>query len=528
MPLNPATLFQILAALAVSWGRMGAALLLSIAFAVVVGVAAGVNPLLEKIIIPVLDLLQSIPILSFFPLALYAFTIIHPIIGPELAALFLIFTSQAWNIAFGVYESMRVLPGELVEASRALGLGSTRKLLSLYLPAAFPKIVDNIPASWSNGLYFLVASEIITLGERQVTLFGIGSLSASFIASGRFLELGVSIVSVAAAVILTNAFFFLPLMRLSERYRFEYTAAEVPRVWMEKPIRPLVHAVQDLFSRLTLPGYRAFSKAFQSLSERLRTRLTHIWITLAVAGIAVAFYFLAFTRGAPNIQALMEGFERLGFSVFPMLGFSVARVLTAILLALGWTLPLALLVHSRRRLESIVIPFLQVGSSIPATLLAPLVMTLSADFGLPLEFGAVIIILLGIQWYLFFLIYGGLRAVPLEEEEVCAVFRIRGLRKLRHLYLPRLFPSLVTGLIVAMGGGWNTLIIAERLVIDGEIWEVEGPGIGKEISLAVSIGDVPLLVAATIWMAVFIVILNRFLWRRLYEVAVETVGGKVP
>ena len=515
--LDAPTLIQILLGLMASWLRMSIALLISITFSLVVGIAAGISRILERIIIPVLDILQSIPILSFFPLALYSFTILHPVLGPELAAIFLIFTSQVWNIAFGVYEAVKVMPGELLEVSRALNLGAGRRFLNLYLPVTFPRIAANLPASWANGLYFLVASEIISVGGMKVRLFGIGSVSAGFIISGRYLELLVSIIAVAAAVLLTNATVFLPLIRMSERYRMEEIPVEVPRVWLDRVFKPL----KDVFSHAYLPGHRELASAFSGISSRMGEVRRYLWPLIGVIALTVAFYLTPLLYDISLGAGMMaEGFVRLGVDVLAMLGFSVLRVVAAILLTLLWVTPLTIIIHSRRTLESIVVPILQVGASIPATLVAPLIMDLVSSYGASIELGALIIIVLGIQWYLFFIIYGGVKSIPGEEMMLCDALRIKGLGRFRHLYFPRIFPSLVTGLIVAMGGGWNTLIIAERLEVEGRVWQVDAPGIGKTISMAISLGDLPLLASSTIAMASFIVILNRLLWRRLHGIAV--------
>jgi len=516
-----AEVIEIIAALGVSWARMSIALLLSILFSLAVGIFAGVNKTAEKILIPALDVLQSIPILSFFPLALYAFIALHPVIGPELAAIFLIFTSQVWNIAFGVYESVKLLPAEILEASESLGFGWGRKLRSLYIPAAFPKIASNLPASWANGLYFLVACEIITIGEARWKLFGIGTLSTEFILAGRLLEFLVSLGAVMLAVILMNLLFFIPLMRLGERYKFQETAAEVPRVWIEKIAKPLGEVAKTLSPRFKLPKKRIPEKLSTHLGKYSKLAAIIVLISISVA----AFYGLASTSSLEAFIALIRGFEKLGIiTPLIMISFSLMRVAAAIAIALVWVIPVAILIYEKKFLEKILIPSFQVLASLPATILLPLIVKIILDLRLPSEIGAIALILLGTQWYLLFFITGAMRNIPKEEEELCRLLRIEGLNKFKHLYLPRILPSLIMGCLVAMGGGWNTLVVAERIVLDHFVWQVENPGIGKALSEAVSIGDMGLLTAATIWMAGFIVILNRLVWRRLYEKAIQTIG----
>jgi len=522
--ISPLTLIQIILALSISWIRMTIALGLSIFFSIIVGVLAAINDYAEKIIIPTLDILQSIPILSFFPLALYAFMGLHPLIGPEIAAIFLIFTSQVWNIAFGVYESVRLLPRDLLDTSKSLGFGSIQRFIGLYLPASFPKIAANIPASWSNGLYFLAACEIISMGEKEVKLFGIGSLSADYILAGRYLEFWIGMIFVIVVVILTSILIFIPLMRLSERYRFEAYMGEVPRVWIERVTRPFGEAIRSAFMEASIPGYGRLSSIMESLVERVRAYKIHAITIILIISSAALLYYIPTVDYVSSSKLLLSGFQRLGvIKPLTMIGFSLLRVLVAISIAMAWAMPLSILIYEVRWLEKVAIPLLQVFASLPSSLLVPFIMRFVSDLNLPMEIGGVLIIVLGVQWYLFYFIYGAMRNVPSGEVEVCRLLRIRGLRLVKHLYLPRSLPSIIMGLMVAMGGGWNTLIIAERLSLDGHVWEVENPGIGKEISLAVSMNDQALLAAATIWMAGFVVLMNRLFWRRLHEMVVEKV-----
>ncbi len=521
-------ILEILAALGYSWARMSISLILSILFSLCVGILAGVNRFAEKIIIPILDVLQSIPILSFFPLALYVFISIHPIIGPEIAAIFLIFTSQAWNIAFGVYEAVKLLPSEIVEASRSLGLGPLRRLRDLYIPAAFPKIAANVPASWANGLYFLVACEIITIGESKWKLFGIGTISTEFMLSGKLPQFWISLAAVLVAVIFMNLALFIPLMRLSERYKFEAYAAEVPRVWIERVTKPIGDLFGKFFAGRGIPCGKSASRLTAYLLSIIKRNKLAVSVLAAATCIALSIYGLVSVNAWAYLEVVISGFGRLGLiDPLVMIGFSMLRVALAIVIGLAWVIPVSVLIYERRGLEKILIPAFQVLASLPATLLIPLIVKLVLDAKLPLETGAITLILLGTQWYLFFFISSAMRGIPREEEEVCKLLRIRGFKKFRHLYLPRILPSLVMGCLVAMGGGWNTLVVAERIVLDHFIWQVENPGIGKALSEAVTGGDLGLLVAATIWMAGFIAILNKLFWRRLYQKATEIVGVTV-
>ncbi|MCS7126570.1 MAG: ABC transporter permease subunit [Aigarchaeota archaeon] len=501
---------------------MSIALIISTIFSIIVGIAAAVNKTLEKIIIPILDILQSIPILGFFPVALYAFIALHPIIGAEIATIFLIFTSQAWNITFGVYESIKIIPMENLEVVNLLRFDIFKRMRYLYIPASFPKIFANLPSSWANGLYFLVACEIITIGEAEYKLFGIGSLTVELITSRMIYEAIIALLTVAVLVILMNLLVFIPLIRISARYRFETYATEIPHAWFEKILRPFSVPVK------IIPRRPRFSEHWE-ISTRIRTLIISMGRykrPVTILAVVMAIVILACTFNIDNLVyvslMLFNGFQRLGvIEPLTMLGYSLLRVFTALLITLGWTIPLSIILYEKNTLEKILLPAFQVLASFPATLLIPFIMNFIMETKLMKEFGALIIILLGTQWYLLFSLRGALSIIPREEEELSRLLRMSRMEKLWYLYLPRMSPSMVTGCIVTVGGAWNTLVIAERTVLDHIVWEVENPGIGKMLNLATYLGDIELLIASTIWMALFIVLLNRFFWRRIYEIVVR-------
>lgn len=522
--MDAAILITILSAIGYSWIRMVIALIASIIFSIIIGIAAAVSKTLEKLIIPTLDILQSIPILGFFPIALYAFVIIHPIMGVEISAIFLIFTSQVWNICFGVYEAIRVIPSETLEAINFLRLNFFERMKHLYIPASIPKISANLPSSWANGLYFLVACEIITIGEAEYRLFGIGSLTVELMASGMIFESTLALSLVLLFVVLMNLLVFTPMIRVSMRYRFETYATAVPHAWFERLIKPLTLPIRIIAYRPRFSEHWKISMELRNLLILMEKHKTLTWMLIAFTILSILSTSVRFENLIGFPRLIFNGFSRLGFvKPITMLGYSLGRVLVATLITLGWTIPAAILLYEKKALEKILLPAFQAIASFPATLLIPFIMNLTIVSGLPKELGALIIILLGTQWYMLFSLRGALTMIPREEEELFRILQISGLRKLLYLYLPRMTSSMITGCIITVGGGWNALVIAERAVLDNMVWEVENPGIGKMMSVATSLGDIELLIATTVWMALFIVILNRLLWRRLYEMAIRRV-----
>ncbi|HIQ29566.1 MAG TPA: ABC transporter permease subunit [Candidatus Caldiarchaeum subterraneum] len=508
------------AAVGVSWLRMAAALFLSVGFSLLVGGVAALNKRAEKIIIPLLDVLQSIPILGFFPLALYGFYTLSPAIGAEAAAIFLIFTSQVWNLTFAVYESIKVIPAEFIETSKALGLSPWARATKLYIPSTLPRIFVGFVSSWSNGLYFLVASEIIDFGELDVKLFGLGSTMASFASAGNVTGMAVTLAVLVAAIILTDLFVFLPLIHYSGRFKFEATAVE------DSPIIPLssVFKGRKLVGRL--PRIRFPSPEFMLpriplgwLTKRVRFVKTLLY-ALAITLLAYLIFLLPLLREIP-LQKLLYGFLERIYTIGPYniildVAFSLARVATAVLFAVAWSIPLAIYLATNRRAALFTIPIIQVAASIPATITYPIFASLLQGYD---ELRTFILIIMGMQWYVFFAAYAGMRRVPSEEREVLELYNIRGLAGLKVLYLPRGIPSIISGCIAATGGAWNTLVVAERMKIGGVVAGVKTPGLGKAISVATEMGDIYSLALLVAVMVIVIISINKVFWRKLYELA---------
>ena len=513
------------AAVSISWFRMSVALLLSLAFSFTIGGLAGVNKNAERIIIPILDILQSIPILGFFPIAIYALYMVSPVIGPELAAIFLIFTSQVWNITFAVYESIRMVPTDLVEASKAMGMGRLERVFRIYIPATLPRVFQNIPPSWSNGLYFLVASEILNFGQLQVRLFGLGSLMAQFASSGNFYGMTITLAVLILAVIATNLLVFLPLMHYGERFRFETAARETRTVWVSRITRRL-GIVSERLSKVEVrrPGianYPELHRALSGITRRIAIRRSIAQLFLfAMLAYIISLIWLSWGKGIGDIfVGVVESFTQLGIEgiIIPVL-FSLARVALSVAFAVAWSLPIAILLFTHRRASAFIIPLLQVIASIPATITYPIFATLLYDYD---ELRTFILITLGTQWYVFFSIFGGLSNTPSEELEVADLLGIKGLQRLKALYFPRIIPALITGCIAATGGAWNTLVVAERLKLDVITAEIEAPGLGKLINIATETGDVYTLLSLVAVMVIVIIVINRVFWKRLYDHAVQ-------
>ncbi len=516
------TLIISAAAIGASWLRMGIALFISTIFSLVVGILAGTNRKAERIIIPLLDILQSIPILGFFPLALYGFYTLVPFLGAEVAAIFLIFTSQAWNMTFAVYESVRVIGSELLESAKSLRLKTLDKIRYIYMPASTPRLFQNLQPSWSNGIFFLIGSEILSFGIAEVKLFGLGSVISEFVENGDSQAIMTLLSMLIITAIATNFLVFTPLAGLTERRR-----AKMPQqgaiassgsggISGRIPLRPNVQGIL----KIPHPNIE-LHKAIAGITRRVSTHwslLRGIVFFALTAFISVAIISRTADIGRVFNDLLAALIEIGPLNLVMATLYSLLRVAIGVTISIAWSLPVALLIFRSRRASAVVTTAFQVIASIPFTILYPIISSMlpSTD-----ETRALILVLMATQWYVFFQVLGGLRNIPPEEMEIAAMYRLSYFDRLRYLYLWRVLPALVTGCVVAAGGAWNALVIAERIVLGNIREEVSAPGLGKLLSIVVESGDLASTVLIILVMSAVIVGLNRGLWKRLYDLVVS-------
>ncbi|HET7452913.1 MAG TPA: ABC transporter permease subunit, partial [Thermoanaerobaculia bacterium] len=471
--------------------------------------------------IPILDVLQSVPVLAFFPAAVYFFIAIARggRIGVEAAAVFLIFTGQAWNMAFGVYEAVTTLPSDSTEATRAFGLSPWRRFRRLELPAAVPKLVYNSILSWAAGWYFLVACEIISIGKRSYSLPGLGSFIQRSMEGADIAGMFAGIGALVAIVVLLDVLVWRPLTLWAEKYRFEFTAAAVgeSRVWDLYRTSGFSRALGRFWDRFWAAAGKPIERIERIPRDSPRGRLAHAaalllriaFLTAAgAAGVALLALIGAYLR--PPIPAEAA---KIPAALF----FSFLRLLVAYAVSLAWTVPLALWVGENDRVARIATPVAEVAASIPATAFFPLIVFLVVRALGSVDLAAVLLVLTGMQWYILFNALAGARQVPGEMKEMTRSFGLPFRRRARVAILPAMAPSLVTGSVTGWGGGWNALILSEYVTYGHRVYEA--PGIGQLLVRATVSGDTRLLVWSIVSMVVVIGLLNRFVWRRLYALA---------
>jgi len=495
------------------------ALGLSIVFALAVGITAARSRRAEGVILPLLDIFQSIPILGFFPLVIgVIYGVIPNVIGANLAVIALIFTSMSWNIAFGVYEAVKAIPqdyADLLNMSNASGWQRTR---SLYIPASLSRIAYNTQTSWAVGLFFLVASEIITLGKHAIPVgYGIGIGATQFLANGDFADYTALIVALILVVVVWRFVFLREFALWSEKYKM----MEEPREIHNDPIMKFYSWVnQRSISKLFLLAQGRGVTRFTSTISRFRRGIKYaVGIFLGILLLFVAGTLLA--RGglsSVTIPSLAQVVSDEGW-VLLNLGVSFIRVWYVYGICVLIGLPLGIVISLNFKLYDIVSPILEVISSIPAPILLPAIVLIPVLGGLP-EAVAAIVIMLAIIWYIIFNVMAGVRTLPADIKELPRVFQVGRLRAWRDVYIPGALTGFVTGSITAIGGAWNALIIAEYFNPNGGTPLTEtGLGIGRVIvqSTNTSSPDYTTFALAILSMTVLIVAFNLTVWRRVYH-----------
>jgi NitT/TauT family transport system permease protein len=499
--------------------RITIAYVLSLAFTLVYGYVAAYNPRAEKFMIPLLDVLQSIPVLSFLPGVMLAMVALFPgrQLGVEAGAILLIFTGQVWNMAFSFYASLKSIPKEMREAARIYRFSWWQRFIEMELPFAAIGLVWNSMMSVAGGWFFLMACEMFVLGDRDFRLPGLGSYLQTAASAGDTRSILWGVGTMIAVIVLLDQFIWRPVIAWAEKFKVEQVeSGNAPRSWvldLIKHSRGLekirTSTVHPLTERLML----YFSRE-RSSDESQSTSAWKVWLTRALGVAALA----AISYGVVRVVMILTGLQKAELQQAAIgLGATFLRVNLTLLLGALWTIPAGVAIGFSPRLARIAQPLAQIAASVPATALFPVVLLLLIRVGGGLGIGSIVLLLLGTQWYILFNVIAGAMAIPTDLKECCSVFRMQGIERWKKLILPGIFPYLVTGMVTASGGAWNASIIAEYFHFKGHIYTTVG--LGATISQATDAGNFNLLLAATMMMAATVVTINRLVWRRMYALA---------
>ncbi|MBI5711398.1 MAG: ABC transporter permease subunit [Candidatus Eisenbacteria bacterium] len=498
--------------------RMTGSYLASLLFAWGAGYAAAVSARAARVILPLLDVGQSVPVLGFFPAAIFVFINLlgGGRVSLELASMFLIFTSQTWNLAFAVYEGIRTIPFETRAAVDSLGVKGFQRFRTLLLPACIPALLYNSILSWANGWYFLIACEIIVAGPVAYDLPGLGSTLSRAIAKGDLRLALATLLTLVTIVLVLEIAVWRPLRTWSRRFRYDTAAEEageaamfrLPDFGLPALVRVLRGVARSVLHRAPVVRLGQALAATGRGSARAARVLR--WPALLALAVALALATVAVVR------ALAPPWPPETASLPLALLLSFLRITAAYVLALLWIVPVALWASDHPRGMRALSVVAQVGASIPATAFFPVLVALLVDRFGGMEIISVALALTGMQWYLLFNLLAGVQRVPGDLKESLRALGLKRSEIHRKLVIPACMPSLVTGSVVAWGGTWNALILSEYVVYRGKAYEVLG--IGQQLNRATfGTGDRTVLFLSLALLVVTVVSFNRLVWDRLYR-----------
>jgi NitT/TauT family transport system permease protein len=500
--------------------RMFAALALSLLFTFTYATWAAKSPRAEKLLVPILDILQSVPILGFISVTVVFFMSLVPgrVLGAEFVSIFAIFTSQAWNMAFSFYQSLRTVPHELEEAAESFRLSAWMRFWRLEVPFAMPALLWNTMMSMSGSWFFVVASESMTVGSTNIALPGVGSYIALAIQQGSLRAIGWAIATMFIVILLYDQLIFRPLVVWGDRFRLDQEqGSQVPDSWaltmlqrsrLMSGLRVLANAVIRLTSRAA-PRPQLLLAA-SNATARVGRRVDVLWFALLVLVIGLALW-----RIASMLVGETSGREAL--QVADLAGLTMLRVMILIGLASLFWVPIGIWVGLRPRATQIVQPVAQFLAAFPANLLFPLAVFGIVSWKLNADIWLSPLLILGTQWYILFNVIAGASAMPSELRYAAANFGVGGLLWWRKVALPGVLPYYVTGAITASGGSWNAAILAE--LASWRNVTVKAHGIGAYIAEATTAGDFHRIILGITTMSLFVVAINRVFWRPLYYFA---------
>ncbi|ABI89693.1 binding--dependent transport system inner membrane component family protein [Burkholderia ambifaria AMMD] len=503
--------------------RMLAAMVASLVFTLVYGTLAAKSRRIGMVLIPILDILQSVPVLGYISFTVTFFLALFPgrVLGAELAAIFAIFTSQAWNMTFSFYQSLRTVPRDLSEVSRGFHLTSWQRFWKLEVPFSMPGLIWNMMMSMSGGWFFVVASEAITVGNQTITLPGIGAYLAQAISDKNLGAVGWVIVAMSVVILAYDQFLFRPLVAWADKFRMENTASgDAPQSWLLDMMRR-THLIHQLLvpagwllsqtARIPLRAPSLAGARSRAASVRGSSRIGDIvWGTFVILiTVYVAWRVVSFVATGVTM-------DEVGHVL--VLGLiTLLRVLVLIAIASVVWVPLGVLIGLRPALAEKIQPLAQFLAAFPANLLFPVFVIVIVHFHLNADIWLSPLIVLGTQWYILFNVIAGAMSYPNDYKEATKNFRIRGWQWWRQAILPGIFPYYVTGAITASGGAWNASIVSE-FVQWGDT-KVVAHGLGSYIAQTTAAGDFPKIILGIAVMSLFVTLFNRLLWRPMYAYA---------
>ena len=504
---------------------------ISLLFTLIVGYWAAKSVKAERILIPLLDILQSIPVLGFLPGLVLALIALFPRtnIGLELACIIMIFTGQVWNMTFSFYSSLKSVPADFSEVSAIIGFNSWEKLRKVELPFSAMNLVWNGLMSMSGGWFFLSVCEAFTLGDKEYRLPGIGAYMATAIARGNTYAMVAGIVAMTLLIVVMDIVIWRPVLAWAHQFRLE----DIPGFTVTEPLMRNLVRESTLLRWLTIMYrrralHRSLLRKGEMAAERLQPKLDarrfmktkSRWSPLLIWSVRLllsGFVVLVMYGTIRLVYTLLHVPIETWMGLLAGASFTFLRVFTCLMLGSIWTVPVGIWIGTSQHRIRLAQPVVQVLASFPAPMLYPLALAALFVLKIPFGLGAMFLMLLGAQWYILFNVLAGAMRIPLELKYATLLMKVPKWELWKRLYIPSVFPALVTGWVTAAGGAWNASIVAEYLLYKGKLLTTHG--LGSLISVAASSANFPLLAASLTVMVAVVILLNRTVWARIYHLS---------
>ncbi len=503
--------------------RMWIAFSFSLLFAVGTGYLAAKNKTARAFILPALDVLQSVPVLGFLSATVTGFMALFPgsLLGVECAAIFAIFTGQVWNMAFGFYHSMVTIPTDMQEAASTYGLTRWQRFRTVELPASAHSLIWNSMMSFGGGWFFVAQSEAISVMNKDIKLPGLGSYMAQSIERGDNNAALWAVMAMIVLILASDQLVWRPLLAWADKFKIELTESATPATsWVYNMLRGayLFTWINERFWQPIMD--RLFQAAGPKSLIPVRLNATGKKLLWRAVGIVIALWmgYEVLTALAAAVAALHSALTISIFGHIVWLGFLTALRVAAmtILATLIWT-PIGVWIGFQPKVARFAQPLAQIGASFPVNMTFPIVVGFFVASHITLNLGSILLIAMGTQWYILFNVIAGAMAIPNDLQEAARIYGLRRWNLWRTLILPAIFPFWVTGACTAAGGAWNASIVAE-LATWGDT-TLKADGLGAYIAGVTKTGDTPLIIASIAVMSIFVVLMNKFIWRKLYAYA---------
>ncbi|MFY7698352.1 MAG: ABC transporter permease [Legionella sp.] len=503
--------------------RMFIALILSILFTFIIGTLAAKNRRAELVIIPAIDILQSVPVLSFLAITISGFIHLFPgsLLGPECAAIFVIFTAQVWNITFGFYQSLKMLPHDLREVAAIFQLSSWQRFWKVEVPYSMSSLLWNMMMSMSASWFFVVLSEAMAVSHQTILLPGIGSYIAIAIEQQNLYAVGYAILAMVIVIFLYDQVLFRPLIAWSEKFKLEQTADEVEyqswlidwmrKSWLMRHSSSGLTILKDRFINIPMLNQQR-PKSLKETDIKHQRRIDRLWNAFVWLVSAIAGYWLLkFILSEVNVHEIWH--------VFYLGAATGIRVIILIILSSIIWIPIGVWIGQRPGLTQKIQPVIQFAAAFPANLFYPLFVIAIVRFSASIEIWTTPLMILGTQWYILFNVIAGAATIPRDLCLVADNFGLKGWLWWKRLALPGIFPYYITGAISAAGGAWNASIVAEW-VSWGDT-TLKATGLGEYIQANTIDGNFPKIALGTAMMCAYVLLFNHIIWRPLYQLAEE-------